>query len=377
MTIWHPAARRTAERAHAALSGRATRRRQPGDSAQAPAPLPDVDEVAQAIDIAFWASLRREEGETPTISLAFVAPAAAPDALRFHRPLPLTPDAVARLAPAVKRPGMHLGVSRRRGVLGIWGTTRRVPPLTLVLEVIAAGVLVLKYRQATEHAKYVNVTVLEGDQLKVINQIGELPGCPTPLTAQFGLDEPGSPWREMADILVQVAVSMRALAHGGTLLIVPDDHEVWRASLVRSIPYALTPPYRALALGGSESLDEEAREAARHAVVDAIAGLTAVDGATVLRGGRDIVAFGAKIVRRRGSAHVRHVLLSEPIEGNVPTVVSTTQLGGTRHLSGAQFVHDQRDALALVSSQDGRFTVFSWNNAAQQVGARRVEVLLL
>jgi len=37
------------------------------------------------------------------------------------------------------------------------------------------------------------------------------------------------------------------------------------------------------------------------------------------------------------------------------------QFGGTRHLSAAQFVHDQRDAIALVASQDGRFTVFAWS----------------
>ena len=38
-----------------------------------------------------------------------------------------------------------------------------------------------------------------------------------------------------------------------------------------------------------------------------------------------------------------------------------SQLGGTRHLSAAQFVYDQRDASALVASQDGRFTIFQWS----------------
>ena len=45
--------------------------------------------------------------------------------------------------------------------------------------------------------------------------------------------------------------------------------------------------------------------------------------------------------------------------GNVGVVVQPTEHGGTRHLSAAQFVYDQRDALALVASQDGRFTVFA------------------
>ena len=38
------------------------------------------------------------------------------------------------------------------------------------------------------------------------------------------------------------------------------------------------------------------------------------------------------------------------------------QLGGTRHISAAQFAQDQHDAVALVASQDGRFTVFAWSS---------------
>jgi hypothetical protein len=52
-------------------------------------------------------------------------------------------------------------------------------------------------------------------------------------------------------------------------------------------------------------------------------------------------------------------------------------LGGTRHLSAAQFVHDQRGAIALVASQDGRFTIFAWSPCAGRVHAHRVEALLL
>jgi len=57
--------------------------------------------------------------------------------------------------------------------------------------------------------------------------------------------------------------------------------------------------------------------------------------------------------------------------------VHPDQLGGTRHLSAAQFVHDQRDAVALVASQDGRFTVFECSPGEAMVRAHRVETLLL
>jgi DNA integrity scanning protein DisA with diadenylate cyclase activity len=53
------------------------------------------------------------------------------------------------------------------------------------------------------------------------------------------------------------------------------------------------------------------------------------------------------------------------------------QLGGTRHLSAAQFAQDQRDAVALVASQDGRFTIFGWSAAEGRIHGHRVEALLL
>ena len=59
------------------------------------------------------------------------------------------------------------------------------------------------------------------------------------------------------------------------------------------------------------------------------------------------------------------------------SIVDPARLGGTRHLSAAQFAHDQRNAVALVASQDGRFTVFAWSPVRQIVHAYRLEALLI
>ena len=67
----------------------------------------------------------------------------------------------------------------------------------------------------------------------------------------------------------------------------------------------------------------------------------------------------------------------EPIEGGSREVAAPLQMGGTRHVSAAQFAQDQQDAAALVASQDGRFTVFSWCARERMVHAHRVESLLL
>jgi hypothetical protein len=89
------------------------------------------------------------------------------------------------------------------------------------------------------------------------------------------------------------------------------------------------------------------------------------------------MAFGAKIRRSEGSSPVENWVTTEPIFGNQPVVVQPTEQGGTRHLSAAQFVYEQRDALALVASQDGRFTIFAWSPCEDMVHAHRVDVLLL
>ena len=80
---------------------------------------------------------------------------------------------------------------------------------------------------------------------------------------------------------------------------------------------------------------------------------------------------------RDGIHRVEQILLTEPIEGIRDTTIDPAHLGGTRHLSAAQFTHDQRDAIALVASQDGQFTVFAWSPTQDMVHAYRLEALLI
>jgi len=130
---------------------------------------PDAQVIEAIIDAAFWASLRREEGFSPKISLAFLPPEQAGQPLRFERQLPLTPAALSRLAPAVERPRIHLGIWRDRDELRVWGTTRSLPKFCFVLEVIEPGLLVVKYRRGQDTGKFVNVVVLKGDQIKMLD----------------------------------------------------------------------------------------------------------------------------------------------------------------------------------------------------------------
>ncbi|HET7746969.1 MAG TPA: hypothetical protein VFM29_06685, partial [Vicinamibacteria bacterium] len=98
--------------------------------------VPDEGTIEALLDAAFWASLRRVEGYIPRISLAYLSPEATPYPLRLAQPLPLVPEALVRVAPAVERAGIHLGVWHGPGgALSVWGTTRPTPPFCFVLEV--------------------------------------------------------------------------------------------------------------------------------------------------------------------------------------------------------------------------------------------------
>jgi hypothetical protein len=349
-------------------------------SGTAAAPVPDTDVIEHLIDATFWTSLRREEGYIPKLSLAFLSPDYNAHAMLFERPILLSPAVLAKVAPVVERAGIHLGVWRIDGALRAWGTTQSIPPLCLVVEVVEPGLVVVKHHRGEKSGKFVNVAVLEGDQIKMVDDAASsLPDCPALLTSLLGFDSPSS-WVGSVNVLVQLAVSMRAHGRGGLLLMVPSGTDAWRDSMVTPIPYAVSPPYRGMSDllkdGGKNKPPDHFQEALR-SVVDAIGGLTAVDGATVMSDSYELLAFGAKIARRRGSPQIEIITLTEPVEGGVPRTVTPAQLGGTRHLSAAQFVNDQRDAIALVASQDRRFTVFAWSPCADHVHGHQVEALLL
>ena len=330
--------------------------------------------IAAIIDAAFWASLRREEGNSPKISLAFLPPDQARHTLTFAHRLPLSPAALAKVAPAVERPGIHLGVWRNGDEFFVWGTTREVPAFCLVIEVVTPGLLVVKHR-SEPFGKFMNVAVLEGDQIKIVDEgVAQVtPDCPAMVTSLVGAADQRSA-SGLTTVLIQLAASMRQTGHGGTLLVVPADSTAWRESMVIPMQYEVDPPYSGLAaLSCTSNVDPDDLKRA----VDAVAGLTAVDGATVINDRYDLLAFGTKISRKRGNPGVEWVNLTEPVEGTTPVRATPAQLGGTRHLSAAQFVQDQRDAMALVASQDGRFTIFKWSPTENMVHAHRVDALLL
>ncbi|REA56643.1 hypothetical protein DSL64_26340 [Dyadobacter luteus] len=341
-------------------------------------PSPQVIEAI--IDTTFWTSLRKEEGRSPKISIAYLSPDQADNPLVFGEMLPFNANSLTKLAPAVERSGIHLGVWAYDNELYVWGTTRQIPALCFVLEVIEPGMLVIKHRRIDGFGKFVNVAVLKGDQVKIIDEnSGRVPACPNVVNSMMGFNS-ATIWNDSLNVLVQLAVSMRDHGRGGILLVVPSGSDSWRESIIHPISYAVEPAYSELA-GLRDQVSNNTKsgiwQSKLTAAIHNLAGLTAVDGATIINENYELLAFGAKIGRSAKGSPVEEMLVTEPIIGNEGKIIHPVQNGGTRHLSAAQFIHDQHDATALVASQDGKFTIFSWTPYKQKVQAHRVDALLL
>jgi len=344
------------------------------------APLPTAHVVETIIDATFWASLRKEEGHSPKISLAFLPPVQAGNPLLFKQRLPLNPGSLTKLAPGIERAGIHLGIWMEDGELYIWGTTVSIPNFCFVVDVSEPALLVIKHRRIYGFGKFTNIAVLKGDQVKMVDGHNtSLPDCPPMLLSLLDLTA-HSYWNDSVNVMIQLAVSMRAHGRGGTLLVVSNDNKNWLQSIIKPIQYGIQPAFTGL----SKLLQQDRKEASQifwqtalKREVEHLAGLTAVDGATIISNEYELLAFGAKIGRAKGKENIDELSFSEPILGGNAVVMHPAKVGGTRHLSAAQFIHDQRNATGLVASQDGHFTIYTWSEIQQRVQAHRIDTLLL
>jgi hypothetical protein len=345
------------------------------------ATVPQAKFIEKMLDVAFWASLRREEGVPTRISLAFLNPCQAGKPLKFAQKLPFDVRVLTKLAPGVERAGVHVGVWYEGEQLYIWGTTLKLPNFCFVLDVSEPGLLVVKHRRSIGLGKFANVAVLKGDQVKIVDEsCGLLPDSPEIVTSLLGLTS-SAMWNDPVNVLIQIAVSMRAHKRGGILLLVPSGSDKWKESIIHPLQYPIFPAFSGVSdlirQDGSKVTEIYWQNAMRREV-DYVTGLTAVDGATVINDRHELLTFGAKITRASWSTRgVDRVVMIEPVIGGTPELMHPSAIGGTRHLAAAQFVNDQRDAIALVASMDGYFTVFSWSEQVQLVQAHRIDTLLL
>ncbi len=343
--------------------------------------VPNSSLIDSFIDVGFWTSLRHEEGRTPRISLAYLMPEQAGTPIIFAQPIPFTPKNLTKLSAGYERAGIHLGVWHdEHNTLYVWGATLSLPNCCFVLDISEAGQVVIKHRRIDGFGKFSNIAVLAGDEIKIVDEQNSTNGsCPKIVSSLLDFTSITSR-HDTVNVMLQLAVSMRSHKRGGTLLVIPSQTKEWRESISHPLHYAIKPVFSGLAdLIKQNKIDNSIPnwQAVLSKEVDIIGGLTAIDGATIINDEYKLLAFGEKIVQRVGQPIIERVIETEPIKENKPTVVFPSKTGGTRHTSAAQFVQDQPNSIALVASQDGRFTVFAWSAKEQLVQAHRIDSLLL
>lgn len=341
---------------------------------------PSVETIESLIDIAFWISLQKEEGYNPKISFALMEPHQTNDALVFGERIRLTSKNIVKISPAVFQAGVHLGVWLEDNSLYVWGVAHTLPSACFVVQVLEPGLLVVKHPRVEGFGKFVNVAILKGDEIKLVDKTKGFLGSQSPILNSISGNYLPENAEETVNILIELSAIMRRHGRGGLVLVVPDDSAEWKESIVMPMTYEVNPPYRAISelLKLSESKKQSAiwKDSLLRAI-EIIGGFTAIDGATIINQKRELIAYGAKVTRAERSKPVSKLISSESISGAEPTLHHPSAVGGTRHLAGAQFVFDQRDSIALVASQDGRFTIYVWSTEMKMVHAHRIDSLLM
>ena len=373
----------------------------PSDPEATPVFLVSVEELTTLINVAFWASFKKEEGRSVPIALQYAPPDKAESPLLFQHPLPYTDEHLSRISPVLQGSTVECGVWKDdTEQLVIWGlhtsgfNTEDGYPLSIYSR--EPGKLKIAFGRLNIIVTGTRILFIDNDFLSV--------HLPSSISGKTNVG-----WE-----VEQILTAMSAHGCGGTFMMVPDT-DAWRVSIKAPILYAASTPFEMVSVQramlafladhpygsqqeyekffrrrGPLALGDPVREEELHTIHDhflagqrhdvhdglirslAFVGqLTAVDGAVIVNEEVQVLAFGAKIKPLHARKSPEMLFVSEPTTGSVPEEVSLAEFGGTRHQSAAQFVFDQRQGVAFVASQDGIMTMLTWDEGAGRVAAVR------
>ena len=250
-------------------------------------PVPDERAIARMIDAAFWASLRREEGMQPKISLAFLRRDEAAYPLVLERSIPLEAAALTRLAAIVERPGMHLGVAYQGSELLVWG--RSAPSRSTAASsrspsraCSSSSITAARRRPSSSTWRCCRATG-QGGRRRRVEPAGLPVAADVAAGIRFAVDMGGQRQRAGAARGLDACAWPRRRDAGGA-----GRHGCVAAidgasAVVRSL--AAVQRAGDLASGPADGVSKRAWREELNRAVDAVAGLTAIDGATVMTAG--------------------------------------------------------------------------------------------
>ena len=207
-----------------------------------------------------------------------------------------------------------------------------------------------------------------------------MPDCPTLLSTLLGFEPPDA-WNGSVNVLVQLAVSMRAHRRGGLLIVVPPGTDSWRESIVQPIAYAVSPAFSELAYLLESGRDGRPGPQWQDSLRPRGRCRRRADG----RGRRnadDLRLRGPRV--RREDRPPPRAAAGRADDGDRAHRGEHTRRRSTRRRSAARGICRRRSSSTISATrwrssraQDGRFTVFAWSPCIDMVHAHRVETLLL
>lgn len=353
-----------------------------GETLHSVTSIPSRKHLKEIVETAFWASLQREEGRPLEFSVGYNESVRSVTKFYnnryflFDRPLPFNVNSIAKIAPAVGRRNLGIAVAPTPelsicGLLNHFGAP-------FIVRTLDPGQLAIKFLDTTVAAVSGTAAIWIGDQLSTRN-------------GPVWYRNDGGSTHAMGAILSALR-AMRVLHHGGAIIIVPEG-DAWRSSVHENIPYFgedyFTGIYEAMyELDQAERNQmlqnryEEEEVRLNSAMVAQwkgrleeasadLAQLTAVDGATVVTKNLAVLGFGVKL-KSSLDENILSIYVTDLLnlsEQNKPS--SLNALGGTRHQSAALFIAEQHEATALVVSQDGNISAFTWHESGEVVGAEK------
>ncbi|MFN0301096.1 MAG: putative sensor domain DACNV-containing protein [Burkholderiales bacterium] len=356
--------------------------------------VPSEGALRRILEDVFWSSVDQYEGNQIRARLFFAPRAALTGSggiIRLAARHPISRDAIRRLSPAHSADGGLLVVEDapdRVGIEGILGSFPSVvgaSPLWLRVESRGPGTV----RVSNGFEQILDVGP------RGIKQLGGMSFNRTVAevflkSAGLFPTEPATLDWKVASALLDIGFAIEQHGTGGALWILPRGssiggeleglgeriamraewwepyREMWemRTSVVRLLNPGCGQNH--------EFLQQAAQEwdlLRRRALTTSISSLAKVDGAIVINGSPDVLAFGVICNKFREPATqvLRSTNPSRPYSGDA---VDASEFGGSRHRSAIDFCSSFFPAGAVVASHDGGLTVFVSLEKGRVIGSQ-------
>lgn len=322
--------------------------------------IPGPAELEEVLRVAVWASLQTDEGRHTAFTMSIRPERSPSNIISLSSSIPCDYNSLAKFSMATdpSKSAIHVGLVdgglRIFGIDTLLGTSAPVR-----IEVRGPARIVVKSASATI------AIVSDGDanliDLRMYSGfLNVVPDSPSQSDEEFARER----------ILKQLAMSMHAHGHGGTLLIQnpgadygsaidPQYHLARGFGGLPEVEREIRTALEALRSAATEDHQHSARQQLQWAklrrdrYIAAVGKTTAVDGAAIVTSDGTLIGFGAKITLTTTPRIYRRL----PTENSDWEERVLAHFGGTRHQSAARFVAHSAENRAIVASQDGRLSI--------------------